>query len=442
MELSADAVLALAPDDASAKAARGLTAPAKWPTLGANDVAVWGECQGSGAKPYQTQVDLAGPAFRCSCPSRKFPCKHGLALLLIRASSPSLFAPSQAPAWVQEWIDSRKEKQERKEQRAVEKASAPPPSPETLEKREAQRWKQIEGGLAHLQLWMTDQVQQGLANLAGEQRASFAAVAARLVDAQAPGLAQRLRDAGDTIGAADNWPARVLQCFGQLQLAIEAVQRRASLDAASLADLRVALGWPIDKEDVLATGERVEDDWVVLAVTSEARDGKLVERRAWLQGRASGRRALLLDFAFGGAGFETSWVAGMQHRMVLAFFPGAMPLRAVVAQPGEARSAALGMPRASADEWDRMARHRAASPWLPLVPMVFDAAVPLAEETGWWLRAGDGALPLRVADEAAWLLAAYSGGHPVSLFGEWDGDKLHPLTAWGPGSLWLNGAAA
>jgi uncharacterized Zn finger protein len=25
-------------------------------------------------------VDLSGPAFRCTCPSRKFPCKHGLAL--------------------------------------------------------------------------------------------------------------------------------------------------------------------------------------------------------------------------------------------------------------------------------------------------------------------------------------------------------------------------
>ena len=59
--LTSESVLALAPDDASAKAARGLTSPAKWPTLGADDAAVWGECQGSGSKPYQTQVDLAGP---------------------------------------------------------------------------------------------------------------------------------------------------------------------------------------------------------------------------------------------------------------------------------------------------------------------------------------------------------------------------------------------
>lgn len=58
--LTADAVVALSPDDASTKAARGLVAPAKWPMLGASDAAVWGECQGSGSKPYQTQVDVSG----------------------------------------------------------------------------------------------------------------------------------------------------------------------------------------------------------------------------------------------------------------------------------------------------------------------------------------------------------------------------------------------
>ena len=79
MQFSAESVLALAPDAASAKAANGLTKPGQWPLLGANAAALWGKCQGSST--YQTQVDLAGPSFRCSCPSRQFPCKHGLALL-------------------------------------------------------------------------------------------------------------------------------------------------------------------------------------------------------------------------------------------------------------------------------------------------------------------------------------------------------------------------
>ncbi|MGH3171654.1 MAG: SWIM zinc finger family protein, partial [Trebonia sp.] len=69
----------LAPDGSSARAARGLAKAAPWTGTGATDDAVWGLCQGSGANPYQTVVDLTGPAYKCSCPSRKFPCKHGLA---------------------------------------------------------------------------------------------------------------------------------------------------------------------------------------------------------------------------------------------------------------------------------------------------------------------------------------------------------------------------
>lgn len=45
---------------------------------------LFGTCKGSGSKPYYTSADFCGtaPVFRCSCPSRQFPCKHGIALLL------------------------------------------------------------------------------------------------------------------------------------------------------------------------------------------------------------------------------------------------------------------------------------------------------------------------------------------------------------------------
>ncbi len=89
MNLNADQVVALAPDAASVKAGRDLVKPAKWPTLGQSADLLWGECQGSGGKPYQVSVDLDGLAFKCTCPSRKFPCKHGLGLLLLAVEKPS-----------------------------------------------------------------------------------------------------------------------------------------------------------------------------------------------------------------------------------------------------------------------------------------------------------------------------------------------------------------
>lgn len=49
-----------------------------------DDTFYLGECVGSGKSNYITTVDFiepAAPVCRCSCPSRQFPCKHGLALL-------------------------------------------------------------------------------------------------------------------------------------------------------------------------------------------------------------------------------------------------------------------------------------------------------------------------------------------------------------------------
>ena len=50
----------------------------------ADDTFYLGECTGSGKNNYITTVDFmepGNPVCRCSCPSRQFPCKHGLALL-------------------------------------------------------------------------------------------------------------------------------------------------------------------------------------------------------------------------------------------------------------------------------------------------------------------------------------------------------------------------
>src|SRR4051812_26306442 len=108
---SIEQVLALAPDPASAKAGKELAAQRKkWTNLGQDEQAAWGECQGSGSKPYQTKIDLSEPAFSCSCPSRKFPCKHGLGLFLMLVQQPAAFAGGPPPAWVADWLASRGQK--------------------------------------------------------------------------------------------------------------------------------------------------------------------------------------------------------------------------------------------------------------------------------------------------------------------------------------------
>src|SRR5438105_13157145 len=100
-----DEVLGLAPDASSAGAARRLSLSAVWSQAGSSGSLLWGRCQGGARQPYQVTIDLDEPSFRCSCPSRKHPCKHGLALLLLWAEGDGSVADDARPAdFAAEWV--------------------------------------------------------------------------------------------------------------------------------------------------------------------------------------------------------------------------------------------------------------------------------------------------------------------------------------------------
>ncbi|MBX6752228.1 MAG: SWIM zinc finger family protein, partial [Micromonosporaceae bacterium] len=152
---SAEQVLALAPDASSQKAGRGLATPGPWRDVGhsTDPAALWGFCKGSGANPYQTCVDLTGPAYRCSCPSRKFPCKHALGLMLLwSGGSVPEVAP---PEWVTQWLDSRAARQQKAQTVRAPRTA----DPATAAKRE----NSVDAGVSELERWLADQVRAGLA---------------------------------------------------------------------------------------------------------------------------------------------------------------------------------------------------------------------------------------------------------------------------------------
>lgn len=119
-------VLVLAPDESSRKAGGRLGSAGPWTGAGCDGSgAVWGLCKGSGSKPYQTVVDTTGPAYKCSCPSRKFPCKHALGLLLLWASDEAVLGPAEVPDWAGEWLDGRRRRAAQKAEPPGETRSAP-----------------------------------------------------------------------------------------------------------------------------------------------------------------------------------------------------------------------------------------------------------------------------------------------------------------------------
>lgn len=445
--LTAEQILALAPDDSSSKAAKGLLNPAKWPTLGSSEAAIWGECQGSGSNPYQVIIDLAGPTFKCTCPSRKFPCKHGLSLYLLRVQKESSFKVSDPTPWALEWLNARQTRAEKAEaKKARVEETAEPEDPEALAKRERQRLKRIGEGAAEAERWLHDLIRQGLADLPSRPASFWQAMAARLVDAQATGLGHWVRQIQSAAASGDRWPERVLSRMGRFQLLLDAVRRLDELPEDLRHDVRTAVGFPMDKDDVLRLGERVSDTWRVLGVSHEESD-RLWERRVWLQGATSLRTALVLDFAHGQRRYDQTFVAGTLVAATLSFAPGGFPLRALAVDVGSGTDAMD--PVAAEESWDAslnmVASALARNPWLTRWPFR-GHATPIRRDGGWF--AADGSfrtLKLRVGDDDGWQLRAISGGEPMPIFGEWSGDALRPLTAWtarGGEVLWTEAASA
>ena len=149
VDWTADRVVAIAPDSASAKNGKSLATLNKWDNLGKDQQIIWGECKGSGKDPYRTQVDLSEPAFRCSCPSRKFPCKHGLGLLFLMVSQPTILTNGTPPDWVADWIASRAKREEKQKQKLSEPEKIV--DPEAQAKRANARLNKVKAGVQELQ---------------------------------------------------------------------------------------------------------------------------------------------------------------------------------------------------------------------------------------------------------------------------------------------------
>lgn len=440
MPWTTEQVLALAPDASSAKSGKELAAPRKWVTLGANEICAWGTVQGSGRNPYQTSVDLAGPAFKCSCPSRKFPCKHGLALFLIFAQQPGAMTETSPPAWTTEWLSKRAEKEEKKNARAA--APEAPPDPEAAakaaaaaEKRTASREAKISSGMDELAVWMEDLVRSGFATLPGKPSTFWENPAARLVDAQAPGLARRVGALDGITTFGDEWPARLLREVSLLHLAQEGWSQIHSLPEKTQADLRTTIGFTMNQQDVLAQPP-VRDRWIIVGQRI-AEEDRLRTQRTWLFGTETRRAALCLSFSTGpNQPLDISLIAGTTVDAELVYFPSAWPLRALIKQRyGNAESQIPQLPHRTIAQASAFAAEAlAANPWIERVPFALSGVTPIGRAQGWIVRDADGyALPLRVPEAKAWMLNAVAGGKPVAAAGEWDGEEFTPLSVWAEG---------
>ncbi|MFE1752659.1 SWIM zinc finger family protein [Streptomyces anandii] len=430
---TADQVLALAPDDASRKAGSKLGAAGPWSEAGSCDEGtVWGLCKGSGSRPYRTVVDIAdaaGPAYKCSCPSRKFPCKHALGLLLLWAGGDGAVPPGQAPDWAEEWLAGRRERTARKP--AAGAAGPGPADPEAARRRAERRAERITAGATELEQRLADLLRSGLASAEQAGYGLWEETAARMIDAQAPGLAARVRELGAIPSSGPGWPVRLLEECALLHLLDQGWLRRDGLppDLAATVRSRVGLPGPAD-------GPPVRDHWLVLAQYDTA-DAKLTTRRIWLHGTGTGRSALLLSYGAAGRAPELTLPVGLAFDAEVRAHPGTGRLRAALGErfaapaPTETRPPGVTTAQAAACYGEALRD----DPWLESVPVTLTEVVPVRDGEGWQLAdaGSEAALPLTpaaLAHPGLWRLVALSGGAPVTVFGECGHRGFTPLTAW------------
>ncbi len=139
-EVTEQQILAMAPNPAAASNGRKISQKGGFVKLERtqDDTLYMGECTGSGKNNYITSADYIdedNPVFRCTCPSRQFPCKHSLALMYEMLAKKE-FGICEVP----EDILKKREKKQAKESKANE-AAKPESEMTEEEKQKAEKKK-------------------------------------------------------------------------------------------------------------------------------------------------------------------------------------------------------------------------------------------------------------------------------------------------------------
>ena len=445
MSLSLAKIEALAPDQGSLDAARKLLKPSNWPTIAEDGAGLlWGECQGSGATPYRISVTEIDAGYKCSCPSRKFPCKHSLALMWMRADGKVPFVTGMPPDWVKDWLarrrgpsgtvapaDSGADRPKASTAEAAEIEEEVDPKAEARaaaarERNRKERETSIANGLDELGIWLADQVDAGLAAFPGKASSVCRAMAQRLFDAKASGLALMV----------DSLPARLyalaeaersiaaVKELGMLHLLAKAYQRQDQLSPDLKEDVRQAIGWNVAREALLADDKalHVTATWRVWATRSEVQPDKLRRLETWLYG--NGHHAVLIEYVPVSTGASSSgFSTGDAFEAELVYYPSPVPLRAIIVRQttgAELTDVPLALPEQ--DVAAAYALYEEAimrKPWLGDYPLMFRGARLRSTGEKLYLNGGGLSLPLPQSQSAAaWPLLQLD---TIDGAGLWDG---------------------
>jgi hypothetical protein len=435
-------VLAFAPDAATAAVAQALVVPTRWAGCGCDQQALWGRCIGTGGEPYECVVDHVRAAAHCSCPSRKRPCKHVIALMLlwVRGQVPSatraapvvarlaaLPAPS-ASVPPQQSADATPGAASDAASASEARGAAPegePAQPSSRHDRH-ERAARMAAGLAELDRWLDDRMRTGLGDPAIAQYSTWDELAARLVDAQVGGMANRVRRLAGSVGAQPQWHEHVLAEMGVLHLLAQSGARLGDLPPDLADSVAAAIGWQVRQAEVLE-GVPVTDRWAVMG-RSDTREDRIEVRRVWLRGTNTGRWAMVLSFAAYGQALDTSLEVGSVVHADVYPYPGVLGLRSLVGRRyADAEPCPQVAPLGVSEACAAVGTAVAAEPWVERVPCCL-VATPTVQAGRWVLTDATGSVPLLAEPRNLHMVLACSQGAAVPITAEFTAAGVVPLT--------------
>ncbi len=201
-EITEQQIVAMAPNQSAVSNAKKISQKGGFVRLerSADDTFYMGECSGSGKSNYITSVDFIDAASlvcRCSCPSRQFPCKHGLALLF-EINAKKDFGICEIPEDIQKKRQKKQAKAEKAQANGEEAASDNAMSDAEKEKKKAasirsakaakvKKIKKQMEGLELAEKLVSDLMKAGLGTMGGTALKTYVQLSKQLGDYYLPG---------------------------------------------------------------------------------------------------------------------------------------------------------------------------------------------------------------------------------------------------------------
>jgi hypothetical protein len=310
---------------------------------------------------------------------------------------------------------------------------------EAKEKRVQERLFRVAAGVAEMEVWLKDLLRRGLLTLPEKEVSFFEKIRARMVDAQATGLGNLVRDLRDlNYHSGTAWQSDALAIIAHIYLLLEGFKRLEKLDSLSQNDLKLLLGWNVSQKEILENeaNQSIKDNFLLFYQHSEILDDITVQKN-WLYGITTGKFALVLYFAFRNIPIQNTLQVTTVNELSLVDVPSELPIRALIKEQGNIVED-IAFDVAALDNWASLQNAFAAMlniyPWADEMPFVVKNLTPVFYENHFYLKDECNAL-LALPDDFDiakwWNLLAISGAKSLTMFVLWKNEKIIPLGVLG-----------